>query len=331
MKTKTNFAFALLLGVFVAGSMTSCKKEEEKGGAPVAQFTFALTAPNTVTFTNATDVVALINPSYKWDFGFVPAAGSSALAQSTQKDPGAVVFPAEGSYTVKLTVTSAAGANERTQTVVVRSSNLQKLAGFGTTGKAWKWDTSVPPFPGGTGTSTNIKVTQYSSITDYPRITGDFPLNDCQAAERYQFFADGRYVVTLGAAGLVAGAPTNFGCGSYAGIPDTDNRKALLTATWALTETTTALVPPVSAPAGAAAGFGTDTGLRLNTGRAYLGNFSGASFFAADNGSGDGWIATRPNLHIIRQLTDNVMIIEYRRAYNSGDGSVAYVRLVPAN
>ena len=328
MQTKAISTFALALGICIAGSLVSCKKEKpDVGSVPVAQFTFSLTAANTITFVNSTDVATLVNPKYTWDFGFVPPAGNPAVAKIAQRDPGAVVFPAEGTYPVKLTVTSDGGQNVRTQTVVVKSSNTQKLAGFAATGKTWKWDTSVPALPNGT----NTNVTQYSSITDYPRVNAAFGLNDCQAAERYQFFADGRYVVTLGAAGQVAGAPTGFGCGSYAGIPDTDGRKPLLTATWVLTETTTALMPAVSAPAGAAAGLGTDTGLRLNTGRAFLGNLSGASFFAADNADGNGWIATRPNLHIVRQLTDNVLILEYRRAYNSGDGSVAYVRLIPAN
>lgn len=329
MKRKAIAMFALALGICTAGFLTSCEEEEpNRGTEPVAQFTFSLTGVNTITFVNATDEATLVNPKYTWDFGFVPPAGNPAAAQIAQRSPGAVIFPAEGSYQVKLTVTSDGGQSERTQTVVVRTSNTQKLAGFNATaGKAWRWDTSVTPFPNGT----NTNVTQYSSIGDYPRITAAFPLNDCQAQERYRFFDDGRYVVTLGATGQVAGAPTNFGCASYADIPNTNNLKPLLTATWALTETTTALVPPVSAPAGAAAGLGTDTGLRLNTGRAWLGNLSGASFFANDNANGDGWIATRPNLHIIRQLTDNVMILEYRRAYNSGDGSVAYVRLVPAN
>jgi PKD repeat protein len=327
MKRKINFAFAIVLSLCLAGLPFSCK-EEDKGSLPVAQFTFTLTAVNTITFVNATDAATLINPTYLWNFGFVPAAGSPALAQTTQRDPGAVVFPAEGSYEVSLTVKSDAGQNVRTQTVVVRTSNAQKLAGFSnTTGKRWRWDTSVPAFPNGT----NVNVTQYSDFTNYPRVSQAFSLNACQAEERYQFFPDGRYVVVLGTAGQVAGAPTGFSCGSYAGIPDSDNLKPLLTATWTLADNAPALTPAVSAPAGAAAGLGTDTGLRLNTGRAFLGNLSSVSFFARDNANNDGWIATRPNVHIIRQLTENVMILEYRRAVNAGDGSISFVRLVPAN
>ena len=99
---KNFLTFSILLIIFT--SLFSCKKNEEPTikppSKPVAGFT---SLPDTVTglkvsFSNT----SRFGKSYAWNFG-VPGATSSAIAPE-------YTFPAEGTYTVTLVVTSADGS-----------------------------------------------------------------------------------------------------------------------------------------------------------------------------------------------------------------------------
>ena len=93
--------------------------------APVAAFT-TVVANRVVTFdgTTSTDADGTI-ASYAWDFG----DGTTG----TGVKPGAHTFPADGSFTVKLTVTDDQGATNTAQQVIQVAANKPPVAAFTST------------------------------------------------------------------------------------------------------------------------------------------------------------------------------------------------------
>ncbi len=119
------FASLLLGGLFL---ITACGDDDDpiieppRVDPPTAAFSAGTVNGLTITFVNA----SVGADSYAWDFG----DGNT----STEREP-THTYAAEGTYTVKLTVTNSAGSNESTIDVTVVEPD--KLKSF-IVGKAWQ-------------------------------------------------------------------------------------------------------------------------------------------------------------------------------------------------
>ncbi len=108
----------VLLVAGLTGLLLSCKKEEEAGPRPVANFTHAggdCTAPCQVTFTNDSQHAT----SYAWNFG----DGTT----STEASPSHT-YQAGGTFTVALIAIGRQGTDTTTQVLTLKRAPAAPLA-----------------------------------------------------------------------------------------------------------------------------------------------------------------------------------------------------------
>jgi parallel beta-helix repeat protein len=125
-----NFRVACFLAALILVLVTSCNKDEDVlPDAPKSCFTFtgSLKSSSPIVFASSCSANAV---SYQWDFGDTKT--------STEANP-THSFTAGGTFTVKLTVKNAKGA-EHTSTQSLTVANVEKLLHFGqiTANETWK-------------------------------------------------------------------------------------------------------------------------------------------------------------------------------------------------
>lgn len=89
--------------------------------APLANFNAVNPSGRTVNITNNSSLAT----SYFWDFGVTTSNSDT----STETNPS-FVFPANGTYTIKLIAKSVCGTSEQTQTIVINDQSSNPVANF---------------------------------------------------------------------------------------------------------------------------------------------------------------------------------------------------------
>lgn len=174
LKNFTKFWYALLIVPVLF--VTSCKEDPVvEPVVPVSSFQFEVDATNflQVTFSNFSQNAT----SYAWDFG-------DQVGTSTDESP-VYTYTASGSYTVKLTVTDAAGASaESTKDIDITDPDVALTLLAGSDSKTWKLFRE--------GTSMQLG-TPDNPGAHWEGLTNDGSRN-CLYEQTFTFQRDGAYV-----------------------------------------------------------------------------------------------------------------------------------------